>query len=86
LSLADITKEGELEILYGHPELNETLRSDSIKFQEAKAYNRNGVIVPISLKRENDGVTLLTVDKGGYNPNMQQSGGGSPTYFWQHRP
>lgn len=52
-------KEGELEVVYGHPELNETLNYDSIKFQEAKAYNRNGVIVPISVKRENDGVTLV---------------------------
>lgn len=52
-------KEGELEIVYGHPELNETLNYDSIKLQEATAYNRNGVIVPISINRENDGVTLV---------------------------
>lgn len=52
-------KEGELEILYGHPELNETQSYDSIKFQEAKAYNRNGVIVPISVNRDSDGVSLV---------------------------
>lgn len=51
--------EGELEIVYGHPELNEIQTYDSIKFQEATGYNSNGAIVPISVNRENEGVTLV---------------------------
>lgn len=52
-------EEGELEIIYGHPELDEVLGYDPIKFEEAKAYNRNGFNVPISVKKELDGVTLV---------------------------
>lgn len=52
--------QGEYEIVYGHPERNETQPYDSIKFQEAKAYAGNGMPLPLTVRRENDGVTLVS--------------------------
>ncbi len=43
--------QGEFNILYGHPE-ERPQDYDSIKFEEAKAYDQNGIIVPISIQRK----------------------------------
>jgi nickel transport protein len=43
--------QGEFNILYGHPE-EEPQDYDSIKFEEAKAYDQNGISVPISIQRK----------------------------------
>ena len=52
--------QGEFNILYGHPERNEIDPYDPIKFQEATAYDGNGTPLPLSVKRENEGVSLVS--------------------------
>jgi nickel transport protein len=52
-------KPGELKILYGHPELNETDPYDSIKFQSARAYDEAVHPVQLSVQRRYNGVTLV---------------------------
>lgn len=51
--------QGEYKVVYGHPEENKPEAYDSIKFQEATAYDGNGTPLPLSVKREYDGVTLV---------------------------
>jgi len=43
--------QGEFNILYGHPEEGPQ-DYDSIKFEGAKAYDQNGISVPISIQRK----------------------------------
>ncbi len=52
--------QGEYKILYGHPEESGPEAYDSIKFQEATAYDGNGRPLPLSVNREYDGVTLVS--------------------------
>jgi len=51
---------GEYEILYGHPEEDKPEPYDSIKFQEATAYNSYGFPQPLEIKRGYEGVTLVS--------------------------
>lgn len=51
---------GEYEILYGHPEEDKPQVYDSIKFQEATAYNSYGFPQPLEIKRGYEGVTLVS--------------------------
>ena len=51
---------GEFKVLYGHPEKDASDPYDSIKFQDATAYDDRGFTVPLSVKRENEGVTLAS--------------------------
>lgn len=52
-------KAGELDVLYGHPELNELDKYDSIKFQAVRAYDKTVVSVPVTIQRKRKGVTLI---------------------------
>ena len=51
---------GEYEILYGHPEEDKPEPYDSIKFQEATACNSYGFPQPLEVRREFEGVTLVS--------------------------
>lgn len=53
-------KLGEYEVLYGHPEEDKPEAYDSIKFQEAIAYNSYGFPQSLEVKREYEGVTLVS--------------------------
>ncbi|MGL4618541.1 DUF4198 domain-containing protein [Chroococcidiopsis sp.] len=53
-------KQGEYEVLYGHPEEDKPEAYDSIKFQEAIAYNSYGFPQPLEVKRKYEGVTLVS--------------------------
>jgi nickel transport protein len=52
--------QGEYKVVFGHPEENKPEAYDSIKFQEATAYAGNGMSIPLTVKREDDGVTLVS--------------------------
>lgn len=49
----------EFKVLYGHPERDEVESYDSIKFEQATAYAGNRMPMPLTAKRENEGVTLV---------------------------
>jgi nickel transport protein len=53
-------KQGEYEVLYGHPEEDKPEAYDSIKFQEATAYNSYGFPQPLEVRRKYEGVTLVS--------------------------
>ena len=52
--------QGEYKVLYGHPEEDTPEAYDSIKFQEATAYNNYGFPQPLEIKRKYEGVTLVS--------------------------
>lgn len=53
-------EQGEYKVLYGHPETGEPDAYDSIKFQDATAYDGNGTPLPLEVNREYEGVTLVS--------------------------
>ncbi|WP_317111177.1 DUF4198 domain-containing protein [Chroococcidiopsis sp. SAG 2025] len=50
----------EYKVVYGHPEEDKPEPYDSIKFQEATAYNSSGFPQPLEIKREYEYVTLVS--------------------------
>lgn len=53
-------EQGEYKVLFGHPETGEPDPYDSIKFQDATAYDGNGTPLPLEVNREYEGVTLVS--------------------------
>lgn len=53
-------EQGEYKVFFGHPETGEPDPYDSIKFQDATAYDGNGTPLPLEVNREYEGVTLVS--------------------------